>query len=102
MPQPKVKAATASVAASDTWVDPDGFRAPAGAVHAWVPGLNQTVCGLPLSRARLNRFSHVKWDDVQPESGGHADAVRFVCPACTAATRRSRDRRSWRRTDPRP
>lgn len=98
----RTKVVEAAVAASDSWTDPDGFRAPAGAVHAWVRGLNQTVCGLPLARARLSRFAHVAWSDVQPQSGGHADAVRAVCPSCLAATRRSRDDRPWQRRDPRP
>lgn len=61
---------SARVAASGSWTDPDGVRLPAGEVHAWVPGHNQTVCGLALSRSRLARFPHVLWEDVFPESGG--------------------------------
>jgi len=91
------------VAASGTWVDPDGVRLPAGEVHAWERGANQTVCGLPLSRARLSRFPHVSWDDVQPDTGGSADAVQRVCPRCAAARGvRRRGERGWRRTNPRP
>lgn len=91
------------VAASSTWTDPDGVRLPAGEVHAWAPGTNQTLCGLPLSRARLSRFPHIGWGDVDPATGGAADAVSAVCARCTAATtpRRARGRR-WTRTDPRP
>ena len=37
----------AAVAATDRWTDPDGFRAPAGLVHAWLRGTNQTLCGVP-------------------------------------------------------
>ena len=95
-------ARTHFVAASGTWRDPDGVRMPAGEVHAWDPGTNQTLCGVPLSRARLDRFSHVTWADVQPETGGHADAVQRVCPRCRAAAGGGRGGRSWTRTDPRP
>lgn len=59
-------------------------RRTGGEVHAWVPGSNQTLCGLALSRSRLGRYPHVDWDDVRPESGRHADAVRRVCPRCRA------------------
>jgi hypothetical protein len=90
------------VAASSQWTDPDGVRMPAGEVHAWERGTNQTLCGVPLARARLLRFAHVTWADVQPETGRDADEVRRVCPRCAAATGRRRDSRPWTRTDPRP
>lgn len=77
----------ARVAASSTWIDPDGVRRPAGEVHAWLPGTNQTVCGVPLARASLARFPHVDWPDALPETGRHADEVRYVCPRCRAALR---------------
>ena len=32
----------AAVAATGSWTDPDGIRAPAGEVHAWRPGMNET------------------------------------------------------------
>ena len=35
----------AAVAASSEWTDPDGFRSPAGSVHAWLRGTNQTRAG---------------------------------------------------------
>jgi hypothetical protein len=92
----------AAVAASGSWVDEDGVRRPAGEVHGWQPGRNQTLCGLALSRSRLTRFPHVDWIDAQPESGGHADEVREVCPRCAAALGRRRDTRPWTRRDPRP
>ena len=76
-----------AVAASSEWTDPDGVRRPAGEVHAWTPGTNQTLCGLALSRSRLGRHPHVDWDDVLPESGRHADEVRRVCPRCAAGVR---------------
>jgi hypothetical protein len=85
------------VAASSTWTDPDGIRRPAGEVHAWIPGTNQTLCGLPLHRSQLGRHPYVDWEDILPESGRHADAVRRVCPRCDAATRRPR--RPRRRDD---
>src|SRR4051812_25509391 len=40
-----------AVAASSQWTDADGVRRPAGEVHAWTPGTNQTLCGLALSRS---------------------------------------------------
>jgi hypothetical protein len=93
----------ARVAASGRWTDPDGLRLPAGEVHAWQPGTNQTLCGVSLSRSGLLRFAHVGWPDVQVESGGMADAVQVVCPRCAAAFRgRRRDERSWQRRSPRP
>ncbi|WP_181763970.1 hypothetical protein [Streptomyces albidus (ex Kaewkla and Franco 2022)] len=93
-----------AVAASSQWTDEeDGVRLPAGEVHAWLPGQNQTVCGLPLHRAQLSRFPHVSWADALPESGGKADGVKRVCPRCqSVAGRGGSGRRSWRRIDPRP
>jgi hypothetical protein len=91
----------AAVAATDEWTDPDGFRMPAGAVHAWRQGTNQTFCGLQLSRSGLRRFPHVDWADVQPATGRDADQVREVCPRCAAAMGARRDERRWRRTNPR-
>ncbi|MCA1693304.1 MAG: hypothetical protein LC749_00470 [Actinobacteria bacterium] len=81
-----------AVAASSEWIDPDGVRRPSGEVHAWTSGTNQTLCGVALSRSRLARYPHVDWDDIRPESGRHADAVRRVCPRCTAGARSRRDR----------
>ncbi|MEU6337698.1 hypothetical protein ABZ839_25240 [Streptomyces cellulosae] len=95
-----------AVAASGQWTDEeDGRRRlPAGEVHAWEPGRNETVCGLSLSRSRLVRFSHVNWPDTFPESGGAADKVRRVCPRCASvAGRRGSDARPhWVRVRPRP
>ena len=92
-----------AVAASGTWTDPDDrYRSPAGEVHAWHPGTNQTLCGLPLHREGLRRFPHVAWEDVQPATGGDADRVTAVCRRCNAATGRRRDERPWTRRDPRP
>lgn len=97
------KAKQAAVAASSTWVDPDdGVRTPAGEVHAWTPGTNQTLCGLALSRSGLLRFPHVAWPDVQPETGGSADRVQRVCPRCAAAMGRRPGERRWSRVSPRP
>ncbi len=92
----------AKVAATGSWTDPDGFRTPAGEVHAWLPGTNQTLCGVPLSKAGLIRFPHIQWADVQPDTGRDADRVQEVCPQCAAAMGRRRDERPWRRVDPRP
>jgi hypothetical protein len=91
----------AAVAATGTWTDPDGFRTPAGEVHAWRRGTNQTLCGLQLSRSALLRFPHVDWVDVQPATGRDADRVEEVCPRCAAAMGRRRDERPWVRDHPR-
>src|SRR3954447_25341147 len=92
----------AAVAATGSWLDPDGFRMPAGEAPAWLPHTNQTLCGDPLDRPRLNRFSHVQWADVQPTTGRDADRVVAVCPRGTAAVGTRRDTKPWKRTDPRP
>jgi hypothetical protein len=93
----------AAVAASGSWTDPDDhYRSPTGTVHAWLPGTNQTLCGVPLSKARLIRFPHIQWSDVQPATGRDADQVQEVCPRCAAAMGRRRDERRWQRTNPRP
>jgi len=94
----------ANVAATGVWVDPDlHVRQPAGEVHAWRPGQNSTVCGLQLSRSGLRRFAEVTWADVQPESGGRADAVQAVCARCAAGVEGRRSgRRPWMRERPRP
>ncbi|HEU5126659.1 MAG TPA: hypothetical protein VFU12_01615 [Glycomyces sp.] len=42
----------AAVAATGTWTDPDGF--PAGHVHGWLPGTNQTLCGQPIKKPGLS------------------------------------------------
>lgn len=92
----------AAVAASDTWRDPDGFRSPAGEVHAWLPGTNQTLCGLQLSRTGLQRLPHIDWADAQPATGRDADRVTTVCRRCNAATGHRHDEKRWKRNDPRP
>ncbi|MCW2832685.1 MAG: hypothetical protein JWN68_638 [Nocardioides sp.] len=90
------------VAATSSWTDPDGFRSPAGEVHAWHPGTNQTLCGLSLHRSQLRRFSHIEWPDVQPATGRDADRVAEVCRRCAAAMGERRDSKPWTRTNPRP
>lgn len=91
---------SASVAASGSG-ELDGERLPAGEVHGWWHGHNETVCGLALSRSRLVRFGGLRWADVQPDSGGSADLVHDVCPRCAAALR-PRGTTGWTRTSPRP
>ena len=95
------KVTAASVAASSEWVDDNGVRQPGGEAHAWLPGTNQTVCGLALSRSRLRRFPHVPFDFRATDVITPADQVGFICPRCVAATTR-RGERSWTRTAPRP
>jgi hypothetical protein len=90
-----------AVAASSEWVDDDGIRQPGGEAHAWLPGTNQTLCGLPLSRARLRRFPHVPFDFRRTDVLTGADRVGRVCPRCAAAAG-GRDGRPWRRVAPRP
>ncbi|MCW2638522.1 MAG: hypothetical protein JWP76_828 [Dactylosporangium sp.] len=92
-----------SVASSGEWTDDDGVRQPAGEVHGWIPGTNQTVCGLALSRSRLRRFPHVRWEYVATDVLTGTDQVGWICPRCTAAAGGPRpDRRSWSRVNPRP
>ncbi|TLS42327.1 hypothetical protein FE633_31330 [Streptomyces montanus] len=94
-----------AVAASGRWWDEDDGRwLPAGEVHGWERGKNQTVCGLSLSRSQLARFPGVDWTDIFPESGGAADRVRRICHRCASVCgRREGDtRRGRRRLNPRP
>jgi hypothetical protein len=92
-----------NVASTDDWLDPDGARLPAGEVHGWGRGQNSTVCGLSLHRSRLRTFGEVQWPDVQPDSGGMADAVQAVCPRCAAGIEgRQSKRKRWSRDQPRP
>ena len=74
-----------AVAATGSWMDPEGSRMPAGQVHAWLPDTDQTVCGFSVHRARLNRFSYVPWRAVQSAAGHFADRISSVCPKCTTA-----------------
>lgn len=91
----------AATAASGQTRTPDGVRAPAGEVHAWLAGTNQTVCGLALSRTRLIRFPHVPFDFRASDVLTAEDDIGYICPWCVAATTR-RDERGWRRVSPRP
>lgn len=92
-----------AVAASSTWIDEQGVRQPAGEVHAWLPGTNQTVCRIPLARAGLTRFPHVRWTYRITDVVTAADEVRYICRRCAGAARRRHDeRRSWVRVSPRP
>ncbi|SES21692.1 hypothetical protein SAMN05216188_126105 [Lentzea xinjiangensis] len=84
--------ATPAVAASSTWRDDEGIRLPSGDVHAWWPGQNQTLCGVPLSRARLARFPHVLWIDAQWLDDTADTPVMELCRRCTAATRPKKKR----------
>ncbi|MFL6126953.1 hypothetical protein [Actinophytocola sp.] len=88
-----------SVAASSEWTDEEGLRQPRGDVHAWLPGTNQTLCGLPLHRARLDRFQHVLWVDAL-WLADTTDSGIAICRRCAAAGGRST--RRWSRVDPRP
>lgn len=93
-----------AVAASGEEVGRDGVREPGGEVHAWLPGQNQTVCGLPLSRTRLRRFPHVPFDYSSTDVLTDADPVGRICPRCLAATegRRRDEKHGWVRHAPRP
>ncbi|MEU8388564.1 hypothetical protein [Micromonospora sp. NPDC048843] len=94
-----------AVAASGEEVGRDGVRQPRGEVHAWLPGQNQTVCGLALSRTRLRRFPHVRFDYSGTDVLTVADAVGWICPRCLAATagnRRGKEKHGWVRESPRP
>jgi hypothetical protein len=96
---PSVKGA--ATAASSETRGLDGVRIPAGEAHAWLPGTNQTVCGLALSRTRLIRFPHVPFDFGASDVLTAEDDIGYLCPRCVAATTR-RDERGWRRVSPRP
>ena len=90
----------AAVAASSQERDEAGVRQPAGDVHAWEPGTNQTLCGLALSRSQLTTFPHVAFARV---AAGERDRPVHLCPRCSAATGRARrEKRSWTRDLPRP
>ena len=90
----------AAVAASSQEKDEDGVRQPAGDVHAWEPGTNQTLCGLALSRSRLTTFPHVPFSRV---AGASRERPVHLCPRCSAATGRNRrEKHSWTRDLPRP
>jgi hypothetical protein len=90
--------ARAAVVASGVWTDESGVRQPAGEVHAWRPGHNQTVCGLPLHRAGLSRFPHLPFDYRSSDVLTEADRVGRICPRCVAATAgRPRRNRVFRR-----
>ncbi|MEH1099165.1 hypothetical protein [Micromonospora sp. CPCC 205561] len=93
-----------AVAASSEETGPDGVREPAGEVHAWLPGQNQTVCGLPLSRTRLRRFPHVRFEYGSTDVLTEADPVGWICPRCLAASagRRRDGKKNWVRHAPRP
>jgi hypothetical protein len=95
------RASAAAVAASSEWIGPEGVRQPGGEVHAWLPGTNQTVCGLALSRTRLRRFPHVPFDFRGTDVLTGRDEVGYICPRCIAATAK-RGERPWTRTAPRP
>ncbi len=96
-------ASRAAVAASGEWVDEDGVRQPAGEVHAWLPGTNQTVCGLALSRSALRRFPHVRWEYRPTDVLTAADRVGHICARCARARApRQTARRPWARESPRP
>lgn len=90
-----------AVAASSQWRD-EGVRQPAGEVHAWEPGTNQTVCGLSLHRSRLLRFPHVRWEYGRSDVLTDADRVGHICPRCLAAGGRREKDRGWVRHDTRP
>jgi hypothetical protein len=90
-----------AVAASSEWIDDNGVRQPGGDVHAWEQGQNQTVCGLPLHKARLRRFPHVPFDFRATDQLTGADQIGHICRRCVAATSR-RGERPWVRTAPRP
>lgn len=76
-----------AVAASSQQTDAFGIRQPAGEVHAWHRGRNETVCGLSLSRSRLRRFPHVPFDFQSTDVLTAQDPIGRVCPRCLAALR---------------
>ena len=81
-----------AVAASGQRTDACGIRQPAGEVHAWRHGRNETVCGLSLSRSRLGRFPHVPFDFQATDVLTSQDPIGRICPHCLAALRPRRRR----------
>ncbi|TKR22479.1 hypothetical protein FA014_16200, partial [Cellulomonas hominis] len=63
---------------------------PGGAGRGWV--LRR---GGRQPSPRAERFPHVRWADVQPASGRHADQVGRLCPRCAAGTGQRRDEKRW-------
>ncbi|UJW29706.1 hypothetical protein L3Q67_31320 [Saccharothrix sp. AJ9571] len=90
-----------AVAASTQWIDAEGVREPGGDVHAWLRGTNQTLCGIPLHKARLARFPHVLWVDALWLADTTEERMS-PCRRCTAAAGGRSDRQRWTRTNPRP
>lgn len=86
---------------SSEWTDEEGVRLPGGDVHAWQPGTNQTLCGVPLRRAGLSKFPHVLWGDVLWFAGTAPRPVA-VCRRCTAAAGGRSGKRRRKRRGPRP
>ncbi|WP_249713774.1 hypothetical protein [Rhizomonospora bruguierae] len=95
--------ASFAVAASSRATSVGGTWVPAGAVHAWPPGQNQTLCGLPLASSGLRPFPHVRWEYQRSDRLGATDEVRHVCRRCLAASLSHAEHgRAWTRTAPRP
>lgn len=86
-----------AVASSGMRIDDDGAERPAGTVHAWMRGSNQTVCGLRVSDHRLETFADLSFVDVSESNGDEPD-TRWCCPKCLAAGARRDDQRWTRRT----
>jgi hypothetical protein len=92
-----------AIAASGEQRGGDGIRQPAGEVHAWQPGRNETACGLALSRTALRRFPHERWEYSSTDVLTDTDAVGWICPKClSAAGGARRGFRPWTRVNPRP
>jgi hypothetical protein len=83
-------------------IDPDGIRRPGGDLHAWLPGTNQTLCGLALSKSSLTRFPHVAWSDLRRDVEDEEGRPVSVCRRCDAATGHPRAERRPRRQNARP
>jgi hypothetical protein len=62
---------------------------PRGAVHAWLPGASETLCGHVLRGSRMRRFADLRFASALALDGT-SDA--FVCVGCRAAAAMRRDR----------
>lgn len=83
------------VAATSSGRGSDGTGHPRGAVHAWLPGSAETLCGQslgghPLRRRPLRRFADLRFATLAALDAVGPD--RHVCPGCRAAAAMRRDR----------
>jgi len=92
-----VSAVGVAVAASGEHVDRGGTRAPRGDLHGWQRRRSETLCGLPVRRARLRAFPDLPWAEAVWTAESTGSRATRLCPRCLAALRSDRPRQSRRR-----